>query len=30
MAAGVSGSAFLRPVAITPPRVARIGVKVQW
>ncbi|MBI3400556.1 MAG: TonB-dependent receptor [Acidobacteria bacterium] len=25
-----SGSAFLRPVAITPPRVARIGVKVQW
>jgi hypothetical protein len=25
-----SGSAFLRPVAITPPRVARIGVKLQW
>jgi len=25
-----SGSSFLRPVAITPPRVARIGLKVQW
>jgi hypothetical protein len=25
-----SGSAFLRPIAITPPRVARIGVKLQW
>ena len=25
-----SGSAFLRPVAITPPRVARIGLKLQW
>ncbi len=25
-----SGSAFLRPVAITPPRVARIGGKFQW
>ena len=25
-----SGSAFLRPVAITPPRVARIGAKLQW
>jgi hypothetical protein len=25
-----SGAAFLRPVAITPPRVARIGAKLQW
>jgi Carboxypeptidase regulatory-like domain len=25
-----SGSAFLRPTAITPPRIARIGVKLQW
>jgi carboxypeptidase family protein len=25
-----SGSSFLRPVAITPPRVARIGGKFQW
>ncbi len=25
-----SGSAFLRPVAITPPRIARIGAKLQW
>ena len=25
-----SGSAFLRPIAITPPRVARIGAKFQW
>jgi outer membrane receptor protein involved in Fe transport len=25
-----SGSSFLRPTAITPPRVARVGVKVQW
>jgi hypothetical protein len=25
-----SGSAFLRPVAITPPRIARVGVKFQW
>lgn len=25
-----SGSAFLRPVAITPPRIARIGLKLQW
>jgi len=25
-----SGSAFLRPIAITPPRVARIGAKLQW
>jgi len=25
-----SGSSFLRPSAITPPRLARIGIKVQW
>jgi len=25
-----SGSAFLRPVAITPPRIARVGLKLQW
>jgi hypothetical protein len=25
-----SGSAFLRPVAITPPRVARVGFKFNW
>jgi hypothetical protein len=25
-----SGSAFLRPIAITPPRVARIGAKLTW
>jgi outer membrane receptor protein involved in Fe transport len=25
-----SGSAFLRPTAITPPRIARIGLKFQW
>ncbi|HWW82533.1 MAG TPA: hypothetical protein VNZ26_02960, partial [Vicinamibacterales bacterium] len=25
-----SGSSFLRPSAITPPRLARVGVKVQW
>jgi hypothetical protein len=25
-----SGSSFLRPTAITPPRVARVGVKLQW
>jgi len=25
-----SGSAFLRPTAITPPRIARLGVKFQW
>ena len=25
-----SGSSFLRPVAITPPRIARIGLKLQW
>jgi hypothetical protein len=25
-----SGSSFLRPSAITPPRLARVGVKLQW
>ena len=25
-----SGSSFLRPTAILPPRVARVGVKVNW
>jgi len=25
-----SGAAFLRPTAITPPRIARIGLKFQW
>jgi hypothetical protein len=25
-----SGASFLRPVAITPPRIARIGVKFVW
>ena len=25
-----SGSAFLRPVAITPPRIARIGGRFEW
>jgi hypothetical protein len=25
-----SGSSFLRPVAITPPRVARVGFKFNW
>jgi len=25
-----SGSSFLRPTAITPPRVARVGLKFQW
>ncbi|PYQ79352.1 MAG: hypothetical protein DMG01_09015 [Acidobacteria bacterium] len=25
-----SGSSFLRPTAITPPRIARVGVKLQW
>ena len=25
-----SGSSFLRPLAIVPPRVMRIGGKVEW
>jgi hypothetical protein len=25
-----SGASFLRPTAIVPPRVARIGAKVSW
>jgi hypothetical protein len=25
-----SGSSFLRPLAIVPPRVLRIGVKFDW
>ena len=25
-----SGSSFLRPTAIVPPRVARVGAKVSW
>jgi hypothetical protein len=25
-----SGSSFLRPTAIVPPRIARIGIKVNW
>jgi outer membrane receptor protein involved in Fe transport len=25
-----SGSSFLRPTAITPPRIARVGLKFQW
>ena len=25
-----SGSSFLRPTAITPPRIVRVGVKFQW
>ena len=25
-----SGSSYLRPTAIVPPRVARIGAKVSW
>jgi outer membrane receptor protein involved in Fe transport len=25
-----SGASFLRPSAITPPRLARVGVKLQW
>jgi len=25
-----SGSSFQRPTAITPPRIARVGVKLQW
>jgi carboxypeptidase family protein/TonB-dependent receptor-like protein len=25
-----SGSAFLRPTAITPPRIARVGAKLVW
>ncbi len=25
-----SGSSFLRPLTIVPPRIARIGVKVEW
>jgi hypothetical protein len=25
-----SGSSFLRPTAILPPRIARIGAKVNW
>ncbi len=25
-----SGSSFLRPTNIVPPRVARIGAKVNW
>jgi hypothetical protein len=26
----VSGSSFLRPLTIVPPRIARLGVKVDW
>jgi hypothetical protein len=29
MATG-SGASFLRPTAITPPRIARAGVKLEW
>lgn len=29
MATG-SGASFLRPTAITPPRIARLGVKLDW
>jgi hypothetical protein len=25
-----SGSSYLRPTAIVPPRVARVGMKVNW
>jgi len=25
-----SGSSFLRPLSIVPPRLARIGVKLEW
>ena len=25
-----SGTSFLRPVSIVPPRLARIGVKLEW
>jgi hypothetical protein len=25
-----TGSTFLRPVAITSPRIARVGIKYQW
>lgn len=25
-----SGSSWLRPIAITPPRIARIGARLQW
>src|SRR5262249_7622502 len=25
-----SGASYLRPTAITPPRIARVGVKFQW
>jgi hypothetical protein len=25
-----SGSTYRRPVAITPPRIARVGFKVNW
>jgi outer membrane receptor protein involved in Fe transport len=25
-----SGASYLRPAAITPPRIARVGVKFQW
>jgi len=25
-----SGSSFLRPTAITSPRIARLGVKLAW
>ena len=25
-----SGASFLRPTAITPPRIARVGVKLDW
>jgi len=25
-----SGASFLRPSAITPPRIARVGIKFDW
>ncbi len=25
-----SGSAFLRPTTIVPPRILRVGVKLDW
>jgi len=25
-----SGASWLRPIAITPPRIARVGVKLAW
>lgn len=25
-----SGTSWLRPIAITPPRIARVGVRVEW